>query len=74
MSQRSNQKNINMRHTFGGGAMKAQDGIALRTDGILLRTEGILLRTAGAKARRTGKKNTGPWGQGMDPKGDYKFL
>ena len=88
MSQRSNQQNINMRHSYEGGAMKAPDGIALRTDGILLRTEGILLRTdgillrtdgialrtAGAKARRTGKKNTGPWGQGMDPKGDYKFL
>ena len=63
-----------MRHSFGGGAMKAPDGIALRTDGILMRTDGIALRTAGARARWTGKKNTGPWGQGMDPKGDYNFL
>ena len=37
MSQRSNQQNITMRHTFGGGAKNAP--------GILLRTEGILLRT-----------------------------
>ena len=62
-----------MRHSFGRDATNA-DGILLRTDGILLRTGGIALRTAGAKARRTGKKNTGPWGQGMDPKGDYNFL
>ena len=56
-----------------GNALRTADGVLLMTDGVLLRTDGIALRTGGI-ALRTGKTKTGPWGQGMDPKGDYNVL